>query len=358
MTDGQQIVPDLGSHLEQAVDDRHRQIMSGKPLLKRGSKKRVSKALAMKRAQKALAKKRAQMALVMKRARMAPALMRVSKTLALKRAATPLLLTRMLNKAVTDLTWQEHPSMLADLRPWSMPAQKSAKTVFFEENAKGSTQKWGDGDDEDMNDSPQKNDEGCSDSKDGDEGNKGHNAITEESASSSSVVTENSKNSSLSGKDEQDPTSAQQCRKGSPQWVRGKLQERQHPLSHSPPNSPGRVNPLGSPREDPEDEVMQVDAQGNNLTMPLHLAEQIDAIQEEEVDPESLLLQEMHSRRLRGELNSTDDVLTTFENLLGEDGTVWVDFMYDISLRGPATDEQVTATNNDVDDNEKRLRAP
>ncbi len=146
-----------------------------------------------------------------------------------------------------------------------------------------------------MNRSPQKNDKGSSDSKDEDEGNKGHNVVTEERASSSSVVTEKSNNGSPSGKDEQDPTSsplermnkipplqisvvkalhtsAEQCRKGSPQWVLGQLQERQHALSHSPLGSPGRVNPLGSPREDPEEEVMQVDAQGNSLTIPLYLA--------------------------------------------------------------------------------------
>jgi hypothetical protein len=68
-------------------------------------------------------------------------------------------------KAMTDLMWQEHPSM---------QAQKSAKTVLFEENAKGSSPKWGDQEDE-------------------------------------------------------------------------KLQERQHALSHSPPHSPGRVNPPVSP---------------------------------------------------------------------------------------------------------------
>jgi hypothetical protein len=146
-------------------------------------------------------------------------------------------------KVMTDSMWQEHPSMLAQLPTWSMSAQKSAKTVFLEESAKGSSQKWGDADDEDMNDSPQKNDEGSSDSKDGDDGNKGHNATIGESASCSVVVTEKSNNGSPSGKDEHDPTSAQQCRKGSLQWVRGKLQERQHPLSHSPADSPGRVNP-------------------------------------------------------------------------------------------------------------------
>jgi hypothetical protein len=35
-------------------------------------------------------------------------------------------------KAMTDLMWQEHPSV---------QAHKSAKTVFFEENAKGSSPK-------------------------------------------------------------------------------------------------------------------------------------------------------------------------------------------------------------------------
>jgi hypothetical protein len=89
------------------------------------------------------------------------------------------------------------------------------------------------------------------------------------------------------------------------------------------------VNPLGSPREDLEDDVMQVDTQGNTLTIPQDLAERIDAIQEEEVDPESLLLQEMYSRHLRGELNSIEDVRATFETLLGEDEAVSVDFMYE-----------------------------
>jgi hypothetical protein len=44
-------------------------------------------------------------------------------------------------RAGTDLFWQDHPSMLAQLPPWSLPAQKSAKAVFFEENAKGSPPK-------------------------------------------------------------------------------------------------------------------------------------------------------------------------------------------------------------------------
>jgi hypothetical protein len=44
-------------------------------------------------------------------------------------------------KAMTDLMWQNHPSALAQLPTWSMPAPKSAKTVFFEENDKGSSPK-------------------------------------------------------------------------------------------------------------------------------------------------------------------------------------------------------------------------
>jgi hypothetical protein len=62
---------------------------------------------------------------------------------------------------------------------------------------------------------------------------------------------------------------------------------------------------------------MQVDSQGNSLTIPPHLAEQIDEIQEEEVRPERLLLHELHARQLRGELNSIDDVRITFETVMG-----------------------------------------
>ncbi len=92
----------------------------------------------------------------------------------------------------------------------------------------------------------------------------------------------------------------------------------QHKLRHSPVH--------------PEDEVMQVDAQGNNLTIPQDLAGQIDAIQEEEVDPESLLLPEMNSRHLRGELNSIEDVRITFETLLDANFSISADFMFDVSL--------------------------
>jgi hypothetical protein len=42
------------------------------------------------------------------------------------------------------------------------------------------------------------------------------------------------------------------------EFLKGKLQERQHALSHTPSGSPGHVNPLRSPREDPEDVVTQV----------------------------------------------------------------------------------------------------
>jgi hypothetical protein len=102
------------------------------------------------------------------------------------------------------------------------------------------------------------------------------------------------------------------------------LQEGQHALSHSPPNSPGRVNPLASTRVDLEYEIMQVDAQGNTLTIPQDLVKQIDAMQEEEVDPESLLLHEMYSRYLRGELNSIEDVRITFETLLGAKFSIYL----------------------------------
>ncbi len=210
-----------------------------------------------------------------------------------------------------------------------MPKPSSLKS---NKNAKGSPKKWGDEDDEDMQSAPLWN----------------YNATTEDNASSSAAMSaEKSNNASPSGKDEKDPNSAEsKLQKGvnrsdaTPEavekfkeFLKGKLQERRHPLSHSPTNSPGRVNPLGSPREDLEDEVMQVDAQGNTLAIPQDLTEQIDAIQEEEVDPESLLLQEMYSLHLRGEFNSIEDVRITFETLLGAEFSISTDFMYDISLR-------------------------
>jgi hypothetical protein len=61
-----------------------------------------------------------------------------------------------------------------------------------------------------------------------------------------------------------------------------------------------------------------IDSQGNSLTIPPHLAEQINASQEEEVDPESLLLPEMYTRYVRGELNSIEDVRNTYETLMGQ----------------------------------------
>ncbi len=79
---------------------------------------------------------------------------------------------------------------------------------------------------------------------------------------------------------------------------------------------------------------MQVDSQGNSLSIPSHLAEQIDDIQEEEVRPERLLLHELHSRHLRGELNSIDDVRITFETVIGVDfNGIDVVFVYDACLR-------------------------
>jgi hypothetical protein len=237
---------------------------------------------------------------------------------------------------MTDLMWQEHPSM---------HAQKSVKTVFFEENVKGSSPKWGDQEDEDVQIAPLWN----------------YNATAEENASSSpAMFAERSNNGSHSGKDGRDPSSAEALvpneadrsdaslspnlqavtSKLTPEtaekfkaFLKNKLQERQHVLSPSAPNSPSRVNPPASPKPDLEDEIMHADAQGNNLTIPLHLAEQIDASQEEEVDPESLLLPEMYTRYVRGELNSIEDVRNTYETLMGQSFGISENFVYDLSLR-------------------------
>jgi hypothetical protein len=78
---------------------------------------------------------------------------------------------------------------------------------------------------------------------------------------------------------------------------------------------------------------MLADAPGNNLTIPQDLADQIDAIQEEEADAESLLLPEMYSRHLRGELNSVEDVRITYETLMGPNFGISENFVYDLSLR-------------------------
>jgi hypothetical protein len=159
---------------------------------------------------------------------------------------------------------------------------------------------------------------------------------------------EKSKNGTSSGKDEKDLNSAvspmqkeTERSDATPEtserfktFLKDKLQERQHALVPSAPNSPSREIPPASPREIVEDEVMQVDSQGNSLSIPSHLAEQIDDIQEEEVKPERLLLHELHSRHLRGELNSIDDVRITFETVMGVDfNGIDVVFVYDVCLR-------------------------
>jgi hypothetical protein len=210
-----------------------------------------------------------------------------------------------------------------------MPAQKSAKTVFFEENNKGSSPKWGDQDDEEIQNAPLWN----------------YGATNEENASSSATMSaEKRKNGSPSGKEEKDP-SAEESQPLSEAgqrlvsmmkpdtaekfkaFLKDKLQERQHSLSDS--NSSGCVNPPASPRETSEDKVMQVDSQGNSLDIPPHVAAQIDAIQEEEVDPESLLLPEMYSRYVRGELNSVEDVRNTYEALMGQSFGISETFVYE-----------------------------
>jgi hypothetical protein len=125
-------------------------------------------------------------------------------------------------------------------------------------------------------------------------------------------------------------------------FLKDKLQERQHALVPSAPNSPSRENPPASPREIVEDEVMQVDSQGNSLTIPPHLSEQIDEIQEEEVKPERLLLHELRSRQLRGELNSIDDVRITFETVMGANFSgIDVVFVYELTFASGSCKAQI-----------------
>jgi hypothetical protein len=205
-------------------------------------------------------------------------------------------------------------------------------TVFFEENAKGSSPKWGDLEDEETPSAPLWN----------------YNATNEENASSSAVASsEKSKKGNPSVKDGIDPNFSESLiqKEADPSdatpkssekfkvFLKDKLQERQHALVPSAPNSPSREKPPAPLEEVAEDEVMQVDSQGNSLSLPPHVAAQIDAIQEEEVDPESLLLPEMYSRYVRGELNSVEDVRNTYEALMGQNLGISETFVYDLSLR-------------------------
>jgi hypothetical protein len=190
---------------------------------------------------------------------------------------------------------------------------------------------------------------------------RNYNATNEENASSSAATpAEKSKDGSRSqnwekaiGPDESQPLSdigrnllsrmKPDTAEKFKAFIADKLRERQHalvPLASGspslalPPVSSGNIagkeimqvaeDKIMQVAEDKvmqvaEDEVIQVDSQGNSLTIPQHLAEQIDGSQEEEVRPESLLLHELHSRQLRGELNSIDDVRITFETVMGAD---------------------------------------
>jgi hypothetical protein len=113
---------------------------------------------------------------------------------------------------MADAMWQEHPSSQAGfaLSPaeherleaytlrWkdhhAKQAQKSDKDIFFEENAEGSSQKWGDQEDEEFPIAPLWN----------------YGARNEGNASSSvATPAEESKNGSSSGKEEKDPNSAE-----------------------------------------------------------------------------------------------------------------------------------------------------
>jgi hypothetical protein len=139
-------------------------------------------------------------------------------------------------------------------RPPCKSSTKECKNVFFEENAKDSSPKWGDQDDEeDMQNAPLWN----------------YNATTEENASSSAAASaEKSKKGSPAGKDEIDPNFAESLMQieadlsdATPKsaekfkvFLKDKLRERQHTLVPSAPNSPSRENPPSASREIVEDE--------------------------------------------------------------------------------------------------------
>jgi hypothetical protein len=342
-TEGQQFDPNLGTRLEQAVDDRHRQAMSEQAPLKEWIEDRSAKGAANEKCAKGSGNTdNAHSA--------APAMVDPLVDEGVKdhsQESSNASISAKNACAMTDLMWKEHPSSQAGFALSSAEQQrldaytllwkehhskqtpKSAKTVFFEENAKGLSPKWGDQDDEEFPIAPLWN----------------YGALNEENASSSAVVpAEKSKDGPLSGNEEKAPSADEsqplsdigrhlisRMKPGTAEkfkaFLADKLQERQHALVPLAPGSPSLVLPSVSPgniaeKEDmqvAEDEVMQVDSQANGLTIPPHLAEQIDEIQEEEVKPKRLLLHELHSRHLRGELNSIDDVRITFEAVMGED---------------------------------------
>jgi hypothetical protein len=232
-TEGHQFDPNLGSRLEQADDDRHRQIMSAQASLKERIENKSAKSSGDQEGNKGSANEESAKGAgneeSTKGAGYEESAKDVSKEESAKgtanneidKGATPdreepitsksdkdhsqessssASIADKKAKAMTDLMWQEHPSM---------QAQKSAKTVFFEENAKGSLSKWGDQEEEDMQSAPLWN----------------YNATTEENASSSAAMSaEKSKNGSLSGKDEKDPNSAEsQMQKEADRKCRKKL---------------------------------------------------------------------------------------------------------------------------------------
>ena len=78
-------------------------------------------------------------------------------------------------------------------------------------------------------------------------------------------------------------------------FLKDKLQERQHALVPSAPNSPSREKPSTPLEEVAEDEVLQVDSQGNSLSLPPHLAAQIDAIQTRSLQSSEYYWNSLHS---------------------------------------------------------------
>ena len=354
--EGQQFDPNLGSRLEQAVDDRLRQVMSEQAPLKEWIEERSAKGAANEESAKGASGNESNEGSVNKdnEHNAAPALEKAITNEKVKdssKESSNASIADKNAKAMAEAMWKEHPSSQASFALSSAEQQrhdaytllwkdhhdkqrqKSATTAFFEENAKGSSPKWGDLEDEEIQSAPLWN----------------YNATTEDNASSSAATpAEKSNNGTPSGKEEIEPNPAKSTTQNEADtpdatpkssekfkaFLKDKLQERQHALLPSASNPPSREKPPASPRENVEDEVMQVDSQGNSLTIPQHLAELIDGSQEEEVGLESLLLPELHARYLRGELNSIDDVRITFEAVMGADFSgMDVVFVYDVCLR-------------------------
>jgi hypothetical protein len=176
-TEGHQFDPQLGSRIEQAVDDRHRQIMSAQAPLKERIEDKSAKGAGDKESAKGAANEESAKGAGNDESAKGAANEESAEGSGnddIAHSAAPREENSFTDegvkdhslessnastadnsaRAMTDLMWQDHPSALAQLPTWSMPAPKSAKTVFFEENDKGSSPKWGDQDDEETPSAP------------------------------------------------------------------------------------------------------------------------------------------------------------------------------------------------------------